>query len=78
MTEEEANQMVRQADTNGDGQIDYEEFVKIMVLEDADDNVDGKIDYDEFANLMMPVSCYVHARYVCNILCIPVPTSPQP
>jgi Ca2+-binding EF-hand superfamily protein len=31
LTDEEVNQMIRQADINGDGQVDYEEFVKMMM-----------------------------------------------
>jgi calmodulin len=31
LTEEEADEMIREADTNGDGYIDYVEFVKIMM-----------------------------------------------
>jgi calmodulin len=31
LTDEEVDEMVREADVNGDGQIDYEEFVKMMM-----------------------------------------------
>mmetsp|Transcript_12836 Transcript_12836/g.39506 ORF Transcript_12836/g.39506 Transcript_12836/m.39506 type:complete len:152 (+) Transcript_12836:179-634(+) len=30
LTEEEANEMIKEADLNGDGEIDYQEFVKMM------------------------------------------------
>ncbi|CDF37480.1 Calmodulin [Chondrus crispus] len=30
LTEEEIQQMIREADTNGDGEIDYEEFVRML------------------------------------------------
>ena len=30
ITHEEANNMIREVDVNGDGQINYEEFVKLM------------------------------------------------
>jgi calmodulin len=31
LTEEEADEMIREADMNGDGQINYQEFVKVMM-----------------------------------------------
>merc|ERR1712224_1021112 len=31
LTDEEADEMIREADVDGDGQISYEEFVKIMI-----------------------------------------------
>lgn len=31
LTEEEVDEMIREADVDGDGQINYEEFVKMMV-----------------------------------------------
>ena len=31
LTEEEADEMIKEADTNNDGQINYQEFVKIMM-----------------------------------------------
>jgi Ca2+-binding EF-hand superfamily protein len=31
LTDEEVNQMIQEADINGDGQVDYEEFVKMMM-----------------------------------------------
>ena len=31
LTEEEADEMIREADTDGDGFINYHEFVKIMM-----------------------------------------------
>lgn len=31
LTEEELEEMIREADLDGDGQVNYEEFVKIMV-----------------------------------------------
>ena len=30
LTPEELNEMIKEADTNGDGQIDYQEFCKMM------------------------------------------------
>ncbi|GFQ06757.1 calmodulin [Phtheirospermum japonicum] len=45
LTDEEVNEMIREADVDGDGQINYEEFVV-----DADGN--GTIDFPEFLNLM--------------------------
>ena len=32
MTEEEVCEMIREFDVNGDGQIDYDEFVKVRCL----------------------------------------------
>lgn len=32
LTEEEAQQMIREADLDGDGLVSYEEFVKIMII----------------------------------------------
>lgn len=32
LTEEEVDEMIREADTDGDGQIDYQEFVKMMMI----------------------------------------------
>ena len=31
LTDEEINEMIREADIDGDGQINYEEFVKMMM-----------------------------------------------
>ena len=31
LTQEELDEMIKEADTNGDGQIDYSEFVRMMV-----------------------------------------------
>lgn len=31
LTDEEAEQMIREADLDGDGQVNYEEFVKMML-----------------------------------------------
>jgi Ca2+-binding EF-hand superfamily protein len=31
LTEEEVEEMIREADVDGDGQVNYEEFVKMMV-----------------------------------------------
>ena len=31
LTEEEVEEMIREADTDGDGQVNYEEFVKMML-----------------------------------------------
>lgn len=31
MTEEEVDEMIREADVDGDGQINYQEFIKMMV-----------------------------------------------
>jgi Ca2+-binding EF-hand superfamily protein len=33
LTDEEVDEMIREADVDGDGQINYEEFVKMMVSE---------------------------------------------
>lgn len=32
LTDEEVEQMIREADLDGDGKVSYEEFAKIMVL----------------------------------------------
>ena len=32
ITDEELDEMMREADNDGDGQINYEEFVKLMLL----------------------------------------------
>ena len=31
LTDEEVDEMIREADIDGDGQVDYEEFVKMMM-----------------------------------------------
>ncbi len=31
LTDEEINEMIREADVDGDGQVNYEEFVKMMM-----------------------------------------------
>lgn len=31
LTEEEAEQMIREADLDGDGQVNYDDFVKMMM-----------------------------------------------
>jgi Ca2+-binding EF-hand superfamily protein len=31
LTDEEVNEMIREADVDGDGQVNYEEFVKMMM-----------------------------------------------
>lgn len=31
LTDEEAEQMIREADLDGDGQVNYEEFVRMML-----------------------------------------------
>lgn len=31
LTDEEVEQMITEADTDGDGQVDYEEFVRMMM-----------------------------------------------
>ena len=31
LTEEEVEEMIREADVDGDGQVNYEEFVKMML-----------------------------------------------
>lgn len=31
LTDEEVNEMIREADIDGDGQVNYEEFVRIML-----------------------------------------------
>lgn len=31
LTDEEVDQMIREADLDGDGQVDYDEFVKMMM-----------------------------------------------
>lgn len=31
LTDEELDQMIREADLDGDGQVDYDEFVKMMM-----------------------------------------------
>jgi len=37
LSDEEVDEMIREADVDGDGQINYEEFVKMMVSDDVDD-----------------------------------------
>ncbi|KAJ3033192.1 hypothetical protein HDV00_006662 [Rhizophlyctis rosea] len=39
LTDEEVDEMIREADVDGDGQINYEEFVKMMPLDIASDDV---------------------------------------
>ena len=55
-TDEDVDEMIREADVDGDGQINYEEFVKNNVLgeeveeqdeevdEEADEEVDEEVD----------------------------------
>ena len=35
LTDEEVEQMIREADLDGDGQVDYDEFVRMMMLSDG-------------------------------------------
>merc|ERR1712061_861832 len=35
LTDEEVDEMIREADVDGDGQINYEEFVKMMMAKEA-------------------------------------------
>jgi hypothetical protein len=36
LTDEEVDEMIREADVDGDGQINYEEFVKMMMAKHKD------------------------------------------
>ncbi|GJN35412.1 hypothetical protein PR202_gb24187 [Eleusine coracana subsp. coracana] len=35
LTDEEVEQMIREADLDGDGQVNYDEFVRMMMLSDG-------------------------------------------
>jgi Ca2+-binding EF-hand superfamily protein len=39
MTEEEVEQMIREADTDGDGQVNYDEFV--LMMKNAEHKITG-------------------------------------
>merc|ERR1712242_653940 len=41
LTDEEVDEMIREADVDGDGQINYEEFVKMMMAKSRVVTVDG-------------------------------------
>ena len=46
ISDEGIEMMIALVDINGDGQIDYEEFVKLLSMIDTNENC--KIEYDEF------------------------------
>jgi len=50
LSDEDVNDMIRDVDTDGDGQVNYEEFVAHMMSEDSDDEADDEEEEDEAVN----------------------------
>jgi calmodulin len=58
LTEEEVEEMIREADVDGDGQVNYEEFVTMMVSGLLQQAVrQGALTYDVRVELHSPATC---------------------